>query len=762
MKLGIREGFSIENMISHLNSLNNFFDKALTGIQIYDKKGKNVYANNYSLKIFGVQNSQEIKKIQLFKDLNISNSKIQNLQSSETINEEIYLDLDSLKEKDLFCKKNGKLILDLTIRPLKFEKKEEECYLVHIIDVTERRKSEADLKENEVRFRNIVENSMEGIFIVDDSYKFVYANRELSRILGYPLEEIINNDFRNFLDEESLNKVVGRYKKRQRGERVVPRYEFNIIKKSGEKRRLEMISTATRELRGGVKTIAQVLDITEQKKTIEKLKESEEKFKNLAEQSLISIIILQDDRVKYANQQFGKGIGYPLDEIRNWSLNELSQIVHPKDRDFVAEQARKKQKGMDDIVPKYEFRIITKDGDIVWRELYSNTITYQGKTADLITLVDISEKKISEQKLKESEKKFRGIFEAIPDIFFLITSDSTIIDYKGKKEDLFLPPESFLNKRMVDLLPESTAKVLCLKIKNAINSKEPQIMEYKLKLNEEIRNFEARILYYSEEQFAVFIRDITKRKKAEKILKEEVRRLREIDKIRRDLISRVSHELKTPIMAISGATELLDMYEKDLNQEGQGLIKMIQSNQKRLDHLINNLLDISRADYKQINLNLEKIDISSLIREITSEMNILKENRKISLKLDLPDTLYLDLDKLRIEQVIMNLLSNAIKNTPPKGEIKISVHQQNECVEIKVEDTGVGLTSEEMKKLFTKFGKIERYGEGLEYLDIRGSGLGLFISNEIIKLHEGSIRVHSPGRNKGSLFTIVLPKIKYK
>ncbi|MEJ2250705.1 MAG: PAS domain-containing sensor histidine kinase [Candidatus Lokiarchaeota archaeon] len=608
----------------------------------------------------------------------------------------------------------------------------------------------------------MVENSMEGIFIVDDSYKFVYANRELSRILGYPLEEIINNDFRNFLDEESLNKVVGRYKKRQRGERVVPRYEFNIIKKSGEKRRLEMISTATRELRGGVKTIAQVLDITEQKKTIEKLKESEEKFKNLAEQSLISIIILQDDRVKYANQQFGKGIGYPLDEIRNWSLNELSQIVHPKDRDFVAEQARKKQKGMDDIVPKYEFRIITKDGDIVWRELYSNTITYQGKTADLITLVDISEKKISEQKLKESEKKFRGIFEAIPDIFFLITSDSTIIDYKGKKEDLFLPPESFLNKRMVDLLPESTAKVLCLKIKNAINSKEPQIMEYKLKLNEEIRNFEARILYYSEEQFAVFIRDITKRKKAEKILKEEVRRLREIDKIRRDLISRVSHELKTPIMAISGATELLDMYEKDLNQEGQGLIKMIQSNQKRLDHLINNLLDISRADYKQINLNLEKIDISSLIREITSEMNILKENRKISLKLDLPDTLYLDLDKLRIEQVIMNLLSNAIKNTPPKGEIKISVHQQNECVEIKVEDTGVGLTSEEMKKLFTKFGKIERYGEGLEYLDIRGSGLGLFISNEIIKLHEGSIRVHSPGRNKGSLFTIVLPKIKYK
>ncbi|MEJ2250706.1 MAG: hypothetical protein P8Y70_15365 [Candidatus Lokiarchaeota archaeon] len=97
--MGIREGFSIENMISHLNSLNNFFDKALTGIQIYDKKGKNVYANNYSLKIFGVQNSQEIKKIQLFKDLNISNSKIQNLQSSETINEEIYLDLDSLKEK---------------------------------------------------------------------------------------------------------------------------------------------------------------------------------------------------------------------------------------------------------------------------------------------------------------------------------------------------------------------------------------------------------------------------------------------------------------------------------------------------------------------------------------------------------------------------------------------------------------------------------------------------------------------------------------
>jgi len=107
--------------------------------------------------------------------------------------------------------------------------------------------------------------------------------------------------------------------------------------------------------------------------------------------------------------------------------------------------------------------------------------------------------------------------------------------------------------------------------------------------------------------------------------------------------------------------------------------------------------------------------------------------------------------------VITNLLSNAIKNTPPTGVVKVSLSMRGNTIYVSVEDTGVGLTADEMDKLFNKFGKIERYGKRLN-VDIEGSGLGLFITKEIVDLHNGSIWVESEGKNKGSKFTFKLNK----
>ena len=117
----------------------------------------------------------------------------------------------------------------------------------------------------------------------------------------------------------------------------------------------------------------------------------------------------------------------------------------------------------------------------------------------------------------------------------------------------------------------------------------------------------------------------------------------------------------------------------------------------------------------------------------------------------------ISVDKVRFEQVIANILLNAAKNSPPNSDIKISVKYTGKSVKISISDTGIGLTEEEINKLFTKFGKIERYGKGLEFLDIQGSGLGLYISKEIIELHGGHISVESAGRNMGAKFTIELP-----
>jgi signal transduction histidine kinase len=182
-------------------------------------------------------------------------------------------------------------------------------------------------------------------------------------------------------------------------------------------------------------------------------------------------------------------------------------------------------------------------------------------------------------------------------------------------------------------------------------------------------------------------------------------------------------------------------------------IEMIHKGGKRLKALIEKLLDISSIESGKMNLNLKQEDLVLLIDECVNELNYLLKERELNIELYLPDTAIVNVDKIRIEQVITNLLSNAIKNTPPNGYIIIKLSESIDSYYLSIRDTGVGLSEEDMDKLFKKFGKIERYGQDLN-VDIEGSGLGLYISKEVIDLHGGRIWVESKGRNKGCTFKI--------
>jgi PAS domain S-box-containing protein len=408
----------------------------------------------------------------------------------------------------------------------------------------------------------------------------------------------------------------------------------------------------------------------------------------------------------------------------------------------------------------FEFEVITKSGKIVYGDSTihlryddkGNKIGFSAFTRD------ITEKKIAEQKLIESEKQFRSIFESIPDIYFLVSGDSTIIEYKGKQEDLYLPPELFLGKKMKDILPQEVGTIAIEAIQKTLQTKEPTILDYSLTVRGENRFYEARVLYYNSDRVIIFIREITDRKKAELIIQEEFSKLKELEEIRKDLISRVSHELKTPLIPVISGTELIStVYKDQIGEQAKDIVEMIHNGGLRLKELIEKLVSVSRIEYKKLILNKEKTDLCELIKKSAADMKYILEIRYLNLSMNIPEELYLEIDKIRIEEVITNFLSNAIKNTPPDGKIIIDLKEEQGWAILTVADTGVGLTEEEMKILFTRFGKIDRYKEGLEYLDIKGSGLGLYICKEIIDLHGGQIWAQSEGRNKGSAFFIKLP-----
>ena len=160
----------------------------------------------------------------------------------------------------------GQRIYDVRVSDLLDRRSQLAGSVVVLRDVTERRRAERALRTSERWFRSVVEHSHAGVLIVGDDYRITYVNDELCRILGYPREEIVGRDFQDFLDDESREFVADRYVRRRRGEEVPARYEFNVVRKSGKKRRVEISSTVLEDPAGNMRTVGQILDITERRR----------------------------------------------------------------------------------------------------------------------------------------------------------------------------------------------------------------------------------------------------------------------------------------------------------------------------------------------------------------------------------------------------------------------------------------------------------------------------------------------------------------
>ncbi|MFX0024082.1 MAG: sensor histidine kinase, partial [Candidatus Hermodarchaeota archaeon] len=217
-------------------------------------------------------------------------------------------------------------------------------------------------------------------------------------------------------------------------------------------------------------------------------------------------------------------------------------------------------------------------------------------------------------------------------------------------------------------------------------------------------------------------------------------------------------ELKTTLTSIYCFSQILLQKKNELSDDGvSSIIEILYEGSVRLKNLIDDLLNTSRLDTGKLEIIKKKENLVSIIENSIREMMYLAKSRDIIINSILPDELFFEVDKLRLEQVIINLLSNAIKNTPRDGVISIKLYGLEKNINIEVMDNGVGITKEEKEVLFKKFGKIERYGKDLD-VDIEGAGLGLFISKELVELHGGEISVESEGRNKGAKFIVRLPK----
>jgi len=523
-------------------------------------------------------------------------------------------------------------------------------------DITERKKIEEDLRASEEKFKRLSESSPMGIFYTDEKGKVSYTNPSWQKITGLSLKESLDFKWAKALHPEDKSKILKEWAKCIR-EKVGYDGEFRFTSKSGE---VKWVHTTTIPLKSkNGKVIGHVganEDITEKKKVEQALRESEEKFRLLAEQSLLGIAILQKGLIKYVNNAASKIMGYSVKEMLSWKQGGFSKTIHPEDFKFVIEQGRKKQIGeKKGVVTHYSYRVITKDKKVKWIDQFSKTTNYEGGPADFITIMDITKQKQAEETLTKLNQE---------------------LDERVKKRTIELQ-----------------------------------------KANEE---------------------------------------LKELDIAKTDFLNMVSHELKTPLTAISAHLDILEEVKQRASEvpELKDCIKSfeaIRRNNNQLRFLIDNLLEISRIQSKTFELNVFKTDLKRVILEVIENLNPVAEQKGLKIHTNFEKIPLINADKDRLREILNNLFNNAIKFTE-KGSITVNTKKGKGFILIDVIDTGIGISGEDLPNLFKKFFQAE-HGFKRKF---GGSGLGLSITKRLVEVHGGEISVESE-LGKGSKFTVKMP-----
>lgn len=236
-------------------------------------------------------------------------------------------------------------------------------------------------------------------------------------------------------------------------------------------------------------------------------------------------------------------------------------------------------------------------------------------------------------------------------------------------------------------------------------------------------------------------------------------RLKELDEMKRDFVSNVTHELKSPLTAIQSCVEfLLKKKGGDLTRFQIDYLVMVQNNTARLTRFIMQLLDISRIEAARLDLYKEDVSLPTLAQEIALLFGPYAEEKGIKIRVSSqPDIMEIMADQDKLKQVFTNLISNALKFTD-HGEIRIYIADRHDCLEVKLTDTGIGIPKEALNRLFDKFYQVKETHKEKKY---GGTGLGLAIVKGIIDAHGGRLWVESE-LGKGTIFTFTLPKYSWE
>ncbi|WP_050353971.1 ATP-binding protein [Gottschalkia purinilytica] len=394
------------------------------------------------------------------------------------------------------------------------------------------------------------------------------------------------------------------------------------------------------------------------------------------------------------------------------------------------------------------------------------------KNGCIFNFRDITQSKMFERELEKSTELYRKLLELLPDAVYVQKGEHIIITNKkglelSQKENIYelaLAPHdklfevprrysNIIDKRMDKLLTEETS----------VEFLEQQlILDKNIAIDVEVAA--TSFIHESDHYIVTVMRDISERKKAEKLeeqveIKERLlKEIQEYDDLKTQFFTTISHELKTPLNVILGGIQLIESTKEDIIFSNNikimdKYLRMMKQNCYRLLRLISNLIDITRADAGFLTINTKNCNVVNIVEEVTLSVAEFIKIKGINLVFDTEiEEKVIACDEEKLERILLNLLSNAIKFTKADGEINVNIYDRKEYIVISVKDTGIGIPDDMQDKIFERFRQVDTSLRR----EAEGSGIGLSIVKSIVELHGGNIKVKST-LGKGSEFIIELP-----
>jgi PAS domain S-box-containing protein len=630
-------------------------------------------------------------------------------------------------------------------------------------DITEIDRAETALALSEEKYRKLVDHSQVGVFIIQDAV-MQFANSAFASIVGYSSEEIIGKSITELIAPEDLDFVLDRYERRQAGDEVTSEYEFRMLHKNGIDRTHVNMSVCLIEYMGRTASFGTIKDIRELQEAREIKKEFEEKLKLITDQPIPGIMLIRDRKIIYSNRGVSEILGFTAEELSEWSIDDLNRFLKSEGIEIADNRLCKgfecskidKNRYFNSI-----YKIEDRFGKAKWIEQYLRYIDIDSKTLIFLTLLDVTEKRIVEEALRESEENYRHLSENIPVVVYSALPDELssslfvsgkILELTGYEADEFIKKPELWDS----ILHPEDRNAVWEKIEEHRAKRKPINVRYRIITKDNCIKWvldKADIVTKDNgdiEKITGFMEDITAQVNADKQMEKLARELIRSNKELTQFAHIVSHDLQEPLRTMTAFLDILSEDHKDkLDDDANSIISRVINNAFKMKNLIDDLLDFSRIGANDA--ETEIVDISEIIKEtcFILHKSIIENNTLIKIGTFPP----VKVNRSRIIRLFQNLLGNAIKfrgkETPV---IEISCTPGHAYHTFCIEDNGIGIEPEFFNTIFIIF---KRLNTDAQY---SGTGIGLSICKKIVEMHGGKIWVESE-YGKGTRFKFSLPAV---